>query len=426
MALIGFSLLAAVMANKGGSPGTDPNGPCGCGAATNGLVDNRPTSITFELLGGSATGGLNLQSGKGGSIGGTVTDSCGDITVACYNAKNGDALFTPRVVGFGGTFTVNLGSGTTELECTVSCSDVSQLVDVHTSCSKALFVGQDFGAFQVSDFPGVCSAPSAPVSPSPAKSSKGKSKGKSSKGGSGSNPNGPCGCGDGTNEAVDGRPDVVQFALVGGPATGGMTLQSGKGGSTGGDITAVCGPIFVVCQNRDTDEVIFPSQVIPFGSTFNVNTGRITKTVCVVSCTGAAQTVDIHTSCSKTLAVGQDFGALEVVDFPNVQCDGPTTTTPEPGRASTSSKSKGKKGSDTSNAVGAVSSSMASGSSSSMTLVIVVAAVVAVSTLVVGIVLGRKSVIVPDTNEHLCVEADAPTAQDLAWDDDFLAQSSSA
>jgi hypothetical protein len=154
---------------------------------------------------------------------------------------------------------------------------------------------------------------------------KGKSKGKKGGSSGGSGPTGPsvCGCGDGTEDNVEingDRPRVIEFTLVRAAPIGQDVLQSGKGGSTGFDMT-LCenAAATVQCYDNKGDTIFLGPTVVTFGSNFIVNPQFEAETECTVTCgAGNEQVVDIHTSCSKPLFVGQNFGAIVVANFPDV------------------------------------------------------------------------------------------------------------
>eukprot|EP00038_Savillea_parva_P005111 m.147662 g.147662 ORF g.147662 m.147662 type:complete len:904 (+) comp11662_c0_seq3:218-2929(+) len=147
-------------------------------------------------------------------------------------------------------------------------------------------------------------------------------------------PPGACGCGAGTTDNID-RPDVVVFNIQAGAPTGSM--QDGRGGSVGDAIPATgCTEVFVTCyENGDEDEVFLERTQVSLDSLVTVNTDGATETECVITCTSASttlvQVVDVHTSCSKALYQGQNFGALSVDSFgsgyPSCLPRGLTTTT---------------------------------------------------------------------------------------------------
>jgi hypothetical protein len=244
------------------------------------------------------------------------------------SGTTGDAVFFPSaVVLFGEDFVVQT-DGAAETTCTLSCAGgVMQSVDIHTSCSWPLYVGQDFGALVIAEFPGECGAP--PVAEAPPQQAPAST---------------PCGCDAGTNNDFS-KPTDIEFVVRAAQPTGGLTMQNGKGGSSGDAISGSCQELTVVCyangqaaggseagaakgaktsSKRGRRADFLAATTVQLGDRVVVNTGGAPETECTVTCVdgGAAdtaQTIDIHTSCSYPLFVGQSFGALEITDFP-AQC----------------------------------------------------------------------------------------------------------
>eukprot|EP00038_Savillea_parva_P003790 m.130341 g.130341 ORF g.130341 m.130341 type:complete len:490 (-) comp11281_c0_seq2:303-1772(-) len=269
-----------------------PPGPtvCGCGDGTNDVLD-RPAAIEFKIKTGSPIG-LTIQSNKGGSLGDTIGTDCGTASVTCYNNKdNGEIFLAPTAVALDGTVVVN-PDGNSEMECEVTCSGTQdkQTIDVHTSCSQDLFVGQNFGAMEVVGFPNTVCDPNY-VPP-------------------------PCGCDEGTPDNID-KPDTILFTVNAGAPIG-LTIQGNKGGSTGSTITTGgCTSLSVRCyNNKNTGEIFLPTTTVAFGGEVTTQPNGNSEMECQVTCGTQVQTIDIHTSCSQTLFLGQNFGAMTISGFP--------------------------------------------------------------------------------------------------------------
>lgn len=120
-----------------------------CPAAPVGNVDGcnvcsvrgRPTSLTFEVTGGSASGSGSLQNGKGGATGSTIAGG-GTYTVTCQNA---------RAQLSGTTLTVR-NFNDNDIFCRVTGGGGEQTIQFHTSCSKRLVTGDQFGALRLDSF----------------------------------------------------------------------------------------------------------------------------------------------------------------------------------------------------------------------------------------------------------------------------------
>lgn len=144
----------------------------------------------------------------------------------------------------------------------------------------------------------------------------------------------PCGCGDNTLDDVTDRPNTIRFRINPGVATG-LTLQGGKGGSRNDDITAAgCAQPTVRCMNnKDRSESFLDSVTVDFGSSIRTQPAGNTEMRCVVNCGTQRQIIDVHTSCSQDLFLGQVFGALTISNFPEYpSCSPPPAPPAPPGR----------------------------------------------------------------------------------------------
>jgi hypothetical protein len=221
-----------------------------------------------------------------------------------------EVLLESTTVALGDRVTVRTNSNA-EIACTVSCGEAILAIQIHTSCVKQLHLGQSFGALEVSDFPEFSQC-SPPPPPSPVQLL-------------------PCGCGDDTQGTIT-KPNRVEFRVSGGPALGLATKQSGKGGSVGDTIAVdTCGvhSVQVECHNKlHPDHVFLSPIVVPFSGTVVATTDANAETECTLTCGGLVQTVNVFTACSKSLFVGQSFGALQVSNFPDFSQCGVSQTGP--------------------------------------------------------------------------------------------------
>ena len=277
--------------------------PCKCGDNSGNTFSSRPTQVEFIYTGGAPLADVG-QEDKGFSSGATLT--CSSVSVSCVGGKTGGLTVTPSTVALNGKFLVSTNQDT-QTTCTLTCGSSVQTVSIHTSCSKPLFVGQDFGAIEVSNFPGSCGgsspapppalptpqecpldwlddvdvcdcvpSPAPPIPPPP--------------------PSPVCGS-DGKT-----RPNTLTMRYVGGNQI--TNTQNGKatvsGSNNGGAAT-------VVCQGTTA------ASNIAVGTTFQAPTQQATNTICAVSTASGTQTITIHTSCSQPLNAGDIFGSLQLV-----------------------------------------------------------------------------------------------------------------
>eukprot|EP00037_Helgoeca_nana_P038021 m.18648 g.18648 ORF g.18648 m.18648 type:complete len:2731 (+) comp9709_c0_seq1:109-8301(+) len=323
-------------------PSPPPLIPCGCGGSGNNNVQKPVTLMSLQVVAGGITG--SQQGGKGGSSGMAITDNCNTVNVECHDNKNpGVTYFGVSSLALGSTFTVNNQNGGNEVECTVSCplTGAVQTIDIHVSCSQALFSGQNFGALTVVSFPGQCGSAnpgfppvSAPVySPvgSPVYSPVG-SPVYSPAGSPVWSPGPPppvCNACQGVSDRAwseDYYTDENPAAKSGGgsskPKLSAVTvryiegfalsnMQEGK--SSVSPQTAAVGPATVSCEGTT-------AQLSPGGElTFMVSGAEST---CTVTSSGGTQTIEIHTSCSMSINVGDIYGSLAITRL--VRTDGIT------------------------------------------------------------------------------------------------------
>lgn len=284
-------------------PPPSPPPPCSCDTITT----RRPSQVSFLVTGGAPTG-LTLQNNKGGAVGTTIPATCAAVTVECHDNKSpGTSFLNSVTVSTGTVITVNTNEAT-ETECTVSGCGGSQTIDIHTSCSQDLFTGQSFGALQVDSFPGQCGA----ISPPP--------------------PSPPQECPTDFLDTVDvcvciprpapppppgppicqdrNRPSQITALYIGGNQL--TQDQEGKASVQGGTPT---GPATITCQNQQV------GSNVNIGQTVVINTNQATETVCTVVSGGQSQRIEIHTSCSKALNIGDIFGSIQLV-CAGVGCSG--------------------------------------------------------------------------------------------------------
>eukprot|EP00035_Acanthoeca_spectabilis_P005716 m.116636 g.116636 ORF g.116636 m.116636 type:complete len:2018 (+) comp13151_c1_seq2:283-6336(+) len=277
-------------------PTNPPPPPFGCDCDDFG---SRPFTVQFRVGTGVPTGSGSLQDGKGGAVGTAIPAGCNAVSINCDSDGNSFNGVVP-IDAVINVFT----NQATETTCIVNGCGAFQTIEIHTSCSRRLATGDVFGALQVFDFPGMCPGPPPPTAPTvpppPTVLPPGP-------------PPGSCDC-----DNFDSRPDQVEFLVTSGPAflPGLGSLQEGKGGATGTPIPANCAAVQVNCFDAKSSNSNFFSGIVAVGGRFVAQTNQATETECRLVGCGATQTIEIHTSCSKRLANGDQFGALTVFDFP--------------------------------------------------------------------------------------------------------------
>eukprot|EP00035_Acanthoeca_spectabilis_P017435 m.365234 g.365234 ORF g.365234 m.365234 type:complete len:518 (+) comp16655_c0_seq2:1401-2954(+) len=137
----------------GGSIRPPVLGVCGCGKGTPENV-KKFTRVKLLVQASEPSGEDMLQEGKGGSVGATIYPNCSSVEVECYEDGKPDRVFLNKTsVDLGDLVEVVLEKEK-KAECRVQCDATGiQTIDMDTSCSKQFYVGQDFGALVVHDFP---------------------------------------------------------------------------------------------------------------------------------------------------------------------------------------------------------------------------------------------------------------------------------
>lgn len=131
------------------APAPSPAPPCDI-CQVGGYGGNRNFRLILTVVGGAKWKISNNQGGKGYATGDNLPTS-GSFDVLCYNRKYSRTTFFSGTVVQGGTFTTSDGMGA-ETECTVTQGSVTQVVGIHTSCSKYLKTGMTIGALVVTGF----------------------------------------------------------------------------------------------------------------------------------------------------------------------------------------------------------------------------------------------------------------------------------
>ena len=249
--------------------------PGGAGYGSSSKV--RPDSLVFRNVGGGPSNMSNRQEGKASVSGDTLvagtitTGTCSSGTIAI----TGDVL---TVTGWRGA----------DVICTIRAGGGTQTVVIHASCSKALNIGDQFGAVELIDF-----------------SSDGGTEDAST---CSCEPEEPPGCdvcfpaGPGSSKV---RPDSITFRNTGGAPWYISNRQEGKA-SVVGSALAAGDIISATCQT---------GTVTVAGDMLTVSNWRGADIKCSVTGAGGIQAFVVHASCSKALEIGDQFGALQLTDF---------------------------------------------------------------------------------------------------------------
>lgn len=110
----------------------------------------RPSSLTFRITGGAGFG--SIQDGKGSVSGSFILGNAGPYTVQCQNRRNRNGAFAFVSMSIDGNeFTVS-NIQENELTCTINGGGGSQSIEIHTSCSAPILIGDVYGALTLTAF----------------------------------------------------------------------------------------------------------------------------------------------------------------------------------------------------------------------------------------------------------------------------------
>jgi len=235
------------------------------------VCECRPASMTFTYTGGSCDDTTHFQSGKLLCEGPAVD---GPVDIEC---DSGD-VFTGVQPGSDVTLTSSGGKLSAQTTCMITGSGGAQMLSIHTSCSKLLRTKDQYGAFVVKDW--ACQGSSPVVDPDTT----------------------VCNC----------RPDCIHVEYTGGSCDATTHDQEGKflcsGGALNGTISVSTAASVSMADGGVSAGGVFG--IGCQGERVDANTDLV-----LTDGSGATQTMTLHTSCSKRLAVGDVYGALTIADF---------------------------------------------------------------------------------------------------------------
>lgn len=296
--------------------------------------------VTLRVVPGPAMV-TNQQEGKAYVVSGSL--GVGPFTVVCTNGvSQGVPLF--------GEYIWSSSKFKSSSTCTISSiNGMSQVVEIHMSCSKALNVGDQFGNLLLTGFRradvsvaglgnncGPYNPPTAPYNPptylyyaptfpynppatayNPPATVYNPPATVYNPPATVYNPSPPCppaevieACGandKGKSGSSSSKPKLQSLTLQLVSLPGLTQNQGGKGGYSGA--IGSQGPYTVSCDGGTT-------QTLNIGGLYAWNPNAFdSASTCLISSPGGTQVIDIHTSCSQLLVSGDQFGNLVVVGF---------------------------------------------------------------------------------------------------------------
>ncbi len=262
--------------------------------------EGKVTRILLEFTGDTCTATTNPQSGKA-KCEGDVTMFPADVVIA---AKDADKYMAYPSTGLvvGDRFEILPVPGKSKLKANTKFNIGGQALKIHTSCSKPLSAGDQFGSVKVIEFEsekgGLATIP-PPPDPNQTMCV---------------GPNSPAGT------PCTGKLVEVVFEYTGKGCAGPLGNPQGDKATCSGD-PAMANLVKIAYVGKDADKI----SVTPDDMTVKIgNEVRLTATgrdrlhadsKFEISAGGVLQELKIHTSCSQTIALGDEFGSLKVTGF---------------------------------------------------------------------------------------------------------------
>ncbi len=271
------------------------------------LCDGKTTRAVFEVVGGDCADTTNYQDGEVKCTGTNPVLDPENDTVDIAIIKDADKISVNGTLG--GATGVPVGStiefvhsggdlkGNTKFE--ISGPGGTQLLHIHTSCSRSLACGDQFGSVQLVELETtlggtvICD----PVVP------------------------------DGTTQCTPpqgevglectAKPAEIIFQYTGVDCQDPLPQEGAK---CSGD-PAGAEPVSVIYTGTKPDRyTLSPSSNIKVGETFAFTATRASgvpaqSKFLIQDVNGVVQNVEIHTSCSQPLACGAEFGSLKIVEY---------------------------------------------------------------------------------------------------------------
>lgn len=270
-------------------------------------LGGRPDELTFLFVVGAEVAVSNEQDGKAFAFGDKVTGA-GPFTLKCFKSKSeSTTVGISTSVADGDRYTiVSGGKFPAETACIIAWTGGDEIareqrLEIHTSCSKQLKAGDQFGSLTLVGYNvngvDVDSTACSINDEDPCEIDDDEEASSSC-----------TACASGSHRSLGELAFELQVGSV-------LSNEQEQKASVNGDAVAGAGPFTVECFNHKSPGDTFGAQVLNVGNiyTFTLQS-RLTEMECTVkwSDDGEAkqQDIEIHTSCSKLLAIGDAFGGL--------------------------------------------------------------------------------------------------------------------
>ena len=261
-----------------GPPPVIPTGDC-CDQ-----IGGKPNSMILRYVGGGCSGSNNPQEGKATCSGNAGSTSPVNIKLS-KDANGGGDIFFSGSVALNEDFTVT-GSFGSQTYYTINNSQESG--GFHTSCSKPLGVGDQFGSLLVVGLNG--------------------DKGTCGQGGTGSGGGDCC-------KQVNSKPRQLTMIYEGGGCNS-SNQQGDKFNCTGGLSGSPSSVQIKATKDSDGGGDVYFNGTVTLGQTFDINaTGSEFPSKIFIHLNNGAEKIEMHTSCSAPLVSGDRFGSLKLLSL---------------------------------------------------------------------------------------------------------------
>ncbi|NNE26609.1 MAG: hypothetical protein HKN09_07180, partial [Saprospiraceae bacterium] len=236
----------------------------------------KPTSMTFKFVGGGCGADNNSQGSKSDCDGGVTGN--GPYSISEEDGAN----ISVSSISVGDVFTVSDASKLPN-PIVLRINGGQEVIEVHTSCSAPLVMGDRYGSLELLNYTDEdgfnCDGGNTP-------------------------PPGGIDCCD-----VYGKPQMMTFRLVGGGCGADNNSQGSKSDCSGG--ISGSGPFSISEEDGASVSPSFAS----IGDIITVSDNDKLPNPIVLRLNNGQEVIEIHTSCSAPILIGERYGSLELLSY---------------------------------------------------------------------------------------------------------------